>query len=226
MSRGEEKAQTMLNRWVAIEKELILNSKEKRPKDPNYCNNLQDCNKWRNQINKEISNKVNNIQNASLGETAIRQLNDEINKLFEEKNAWEDRIKKLGGKDYKKLLQKSMGSEGYEVPNSGGYRYWGAAKDLPGVRELFMNKPKEVPKKNYMDMYKGIDLEYYGIYDKDLEMGYDEREGSNEGFDKEKDKDDVWREIEKEEKNMESLLYLEYLDKLNKKDLMAVENNK
>lgn len=28
-------------------------------------------------------------------------------------------------------------SSGVELPSSGGYKYFGAAKDLPGVRELF-----------------------------------------------------------------------------------------
>jgi hypothetical protein len=31
----------------------------------------------------------------------LRDLNDEINKLLREKGHWEDRIKELGGQDYK-----------------------------------------------------------------------------------------------------------------------------
>ncbi len=38
---------------------------------------------------------------AGLGEFRIRDLNDEINKLMREKGHWEDRIKTLGGPDYK-----------------------------------------------------------------------------------------------------------------------------
>lgn len=30
--------------------------------------------------------------------------------------------------------------EGKEVPGNRGYKYFGAARDLPGVRELFENK--------------------------------------------------------------------------------------
>ena len=37
---------------------------------------------------------------AGLGETAIRDLNDEINKLFREKSHWERRIVELNGPDY------------------------------------------------------------------------------------------------------------------------------
>ena len=47
-------------------------------------------------------------------------MNDDINKLFKEKSDWEDRIKYLGGEDYKKLTPKNFDSEVYEVSNSGG----------------------------------------------------------------------------------------------------------
>lgn len=168
-SKTEEKAHAMLNRWVAIKKELNSRSKEKRPKYSTECNNLQDCERWRAQVIKEISKKVADIQNASLGEFRIREMNDEINKLFREKMHWEDRIKELGGPDYKKLAPKTYDAEGYEVPNSGGYKYWGAAKDLPGVRELFAIHVPNPPRKNIIDMYKGIDKEYYGEEDEEEE---------------------------------------------------------
>ncbi len=34
------------------------------------------------------------------------------------------------------------------LPGSGGYFYFGAAKDLPGVRELFQKQAPAPPKKN------------------------------------------------------------------------------
>ena len=210
--RNEGKAQTMLNRWISIETQMISQSMGKRPKDINSINNVQICNIWRNQVIKEIAKKVGDIQNASLGEALIRDLNDEINHLFEEKAQWEAKIKKLGGADYKKFEPKTLDAEGYEVPQAGGYRYFGAAKNLPGVAELFVNKPKEIPKRSYMDMYKGIDLEYYGI---DWDENNDEENNKNK------------EEIEKEEKMMESMLYLEYLDKINNKsNLNIFDDNK
>ena len=209
--RNEGKAQTMLNRWISIETQMISNSMGKRPKDINSINNVQVCNIWRNQVIKEIAKKVGDIQNASLGEALIRDLNDEINSLFEEKAQWEAKIKKLGGADYKKFEPKTLDAEGYEVPQAGGYRYFGAAKNLPGVAELFVNKPKEKAKKSYLDMYKGINLEYYGL---------DNLEQENEDEEVEKNKN----EIEKEEKMMESMLYLEYLDKINNRKNLNIFN--
>jgi pre-mRNA-splicing factor ISY1 len=163
--KNEEKAHAMLNRWVAMKKELNSRSKDKRPTLSSECNNLQECERWRNQIIKEITKKVADIQNASLGEYKLRELNDEINKLFREKGHWEERIKELGGPDYKKLAPKTLDSQGYEIPGSGGYKYWGAAKDLPGVRELFAKEIPNAPRKSRTDLYKNVNFEYYGFKD-------------------------------------------------------------
>ena len=167
MARNEEKAHAMLNRWVAMKKDLNSRSKDKRPGYSKECNNLQECERWRQQIIKEITKKVANIQNASLGEYKIRELNDEINKLFREKGHWEDRIKELGGPDHKKLAPKVIDSQGYEIAGTGGYKYWGAAKDLPGVRELFAKEVPNAPRKSRNELYKNINFEYYGFKDED-----------------------------------------------------------
>ncbi len=107
---------------------------------------------------------------AGLGEFKLRDMNDEINKLLREKGHWEDRIKEMGGADYKVLLHfiflflsnactptwhwastettnisyrmqktgpKMLEREGQEAPGNRGYKYFGACKDLPGIRELF-----------------------------------------------------------------------------------------
>ncbi len=86
--------------------------------------------------------KVSDIQNASLGEHRIRDLNDEINKLLRIKAKWEDRIRELGGPDYKTQSNKLIESDGVQLPGADGYKYFGAAKNLPKVRELFQ---KEAP---------------------------------------------------------------------------------
>ena len=39
-----------------------------------------------------------------------------------------------GETDYSKLEAKLFDRDGVELPGSGGYKYFGAAKDLPGVR--------------------------------------------------------------------------------------------
>jgi pre-mRNA-splicing factor ISY1 len=51
------------------------------------------------------------------------------------KHYWENRIRELGG-DVQKGRQ-FYDVEGKELPGAPGYKYYGAAKDLPGIRELF-----------------------------------------------------------------------------------------
>lgn len=64
-----------------------------------------------------------------------------------EKTHWERRIVELGGPDYSKTGPKVTDSQGRAVADTAGrgtgYRYFGAAKNLPGVKELF---EKEAPR--------------------------------------------------------------------------------
>lgn len=58
-------------------------------------------------------------------------------------------------------------AEGREVPGNRGYKYFGAAKDLPGVRELFEQEPPPPPRKSRAELMKDIDADYYGYRDDD-----------------------------------------------------------
>lgn len=92
---------------------------------------------WRGDIVKEISKKVSEIQNGSLGEFKIRDLNDKINELLHEKVTWENQIKNLGGRDFAaENLKTSAAEGGTSIGGAEGYKYFGAAKNLPKVREL------------------------------------------------------------------------------------------
>ncbi len=69
-------------------------------------------------------------------------MNDEINKLFRQKHYWELRIREVGG-DVTKGRQ-FYDIEGKELPGVPGYRYYGAAQELPGIRELFAEKSEQI----------------------------------------------------------------------------------
>ncbi|XP_062073017.1 uncharacterized protein LOC133777445 [Humulus lupulus] len=171
MARNEEKAQSMLNRFITLKAEEKKKPKERRPFLASECRDLAEADKWRQQIMREIGRKVAEIQNEGLGEHRLRDLNDEINKLIREKSHWERRIVELGGPNYAKHSAKMTDLDGniVDVPNPSGrgpgYRYFGAAKKLPGVRELFEKPPELRKRRTRYDIYKRIDASYYGYRD-------------------------------------------------------------
>ena len=68
MARNEEKAQAMLNRFLAGKAEEARGPKEKRPYLATECHDLNEADRWRQQILREIGRKVMEIQNAGLGD--------------------------------------------------------------------------------------------------------------------------------------------------------------
>jgi len=171
MARNEEKAQSMLNRWLVYKQELAGGPKvyKKRPALSADCDNVPDCERFRMQIVKEIGRKIMEIQNESLGEQRLRDLNDNINKLLREKAHWERRIIELGGPNYRKyerIADDALVAEQFPVQGNEQkgyiYKYFGAAKNLPGVKQ---SESKEPQTKKLRSDYKGIDAEYFGYED-------------------------------------------------------------
>ena len=170
-----------VKQWVKMAEgdQGIGRRERKRPYLASLCDHLYDAEKFRRDIVKEISTGIQKIQNAGMGEHAIRDLNDHINKLFREKHQWNKRIIELGGPDYIKLETRQRIEEGDvhlevdedfmedSVKGSGGYRYFGAAKDLPGVKELFMRHAAKVSKRKRGDVYKNVTPDYYGLRDEE-----------------------------------------------------------
>ncbi|RXK36791.1 hypothetical protein M231_05952 [Tremella mesenterica] len=141
MARNSEKAQSMLYRFresQAVELGLQNRVKgERRPRMASSVTSLRQCEMWRADILKEVSRKVSKIQDSTLTDYQVRDLNDEINNLMREKRHWETQIVALGGANYKRGQQAMVDDAGKEVPGTRGYKYFGRAKDLPGVKELF-----------------------------------------------------------------------------------------
>lgn len=154
MARNEEKAQSMLYRFrEAQAAELGLGTRaDRRPRMASACKSLRECERWRGEILREISRKVSKIQDAGLTDYEVRDLNDEINKLLREKRHWENQIVALGGANYRRNVA-MLDDDGKEVPGTKGYKYFGRAKDLPGVRELFQSKKKEEDEENQAQAY-------------------------------------------------------------------------
>ncbi|CAF9937122.1 MAG: NineTeen Complex (NTC) component [Heterodermia speciosa] len=176
MARNSEKAQSMLFRFRASQAAdlgIIDAGRTRRPKLITSITSIPTCEKWRGQVLKEISRKVSKIQEVSLSDFQIRDLNDEINKLMREKHMWEVQIREMGGPNYMRGGGKVYDEAGNEIMGAGkGYRYFGRARELPGVKELFeVKKPKEEKGlESRSDLRMRVDASYYG-YNLDEEDG-------------------------------------------------------
>jgi pre-mRNA-splicing factor ISY1 len=159
----------------AAEAGIIDISRTRRPKLITTITSIPVAEKWRSQVLKEISRKVTKIQDPALSDFQIRDLNDEINKLMREKHMWESQIRTLGGPNYMRG-GRVVDEEGREVPGGGkGYRYFGRARELPGVKELFERQAKPEDEKDKggerrAELRQRVDAGYYG-YNLDEEDG-------------------------------------------------------
>lgn len=68
MARNEEKAQSMLNRWLSYKRGLTPGGRPKgrRPYNPGIVNSVLECEKWRMSLLRDIGRKVMEIQNGIL----------------------------------------------------------------------------------------------------------------------------------------------------------------
>lgn len=85
-------------------------------------------------------------------------MNDEINKLMREKRHWEVQIKSLGGPDHARVGPKMLDQDGKEVPGNRGYKYFGAAKDLPGIIYLDSENFRDIC---FISLFIGNNFQYH-----------------------------------------------------------------
>lgn len=125
-ARNSEKAQSMLFRFRAQQAAslgIVDAGRTRRPRLITEVTSIPTCEKWRGQVLKEISRKVSKIQEQSLSDFQIRDLNDEINKAMREKHMWEVQIRNLGGPNYMRGGGRVYDEDGKEIPGGGkGYR--------------------------------------------------------------------------------------------------------
>ncbi|GAM90694.1 hypothetical protein ANO11243_087390 [Dothideomycetidae sp. 11243] len=146
---------------------ILDTSRTRRPKAISAQEHIPTCERWRGQVLKEISRKITKIQDAALSDFQIRDLNDELNRLFKEKWQWELRIRELGGPNYMRGAARVVDDEGREVPGASGkgYRYFGRARELPGVKELFeaaTKRPRDEEAEEKRQVRARVDAAYYG----------------------------------------------------------------
>jgi len=195
MARNAEKANTMLNKWQALRSQdtaaslgLAHGREQRRPYLASECRALPEAERWRGEVVRDVARKMSEVQNAGLGEARLRDLNDEINKLLREKGHWERQIKALGGPDHARAAAATAGeagaAAGWELPGARGYKYFGAARELPGVKELFADAAAAASgggagaggegadfagfgARRRNDVLRGLTPDYFGFRDED-----------------------------------------------------------
>ena len=196
MARPEEKARSMLNKWIAAKHDAVSGlgrgHHRKRPHIASSVRDLNEADRWRGDVLREIGAKVQEIQNQAMPEARVRELNDEINRLLRVKHQWEKQIKALGGPSYGAVAGGKGGGGGGPQ-----YRYFGAAKRLPGVKELFDKPEPKRARLGRRELVSRADTEYYGFRDEedgvllraereaDIAAGrtpFSEGENASEGF--------------------------------------------
>ncbi|OOQ85687.1 Pre-mRNA-splicing factor isy1 [Penicillium brasilianum] len=175
---------------------IIDLGRTRRPKAITSVDSIPTCERWRGQVLKEISRKVSRIQELSLSDYQIRDLNDEINKLMREKWAWEMQIRNLGGPNYMRGSGRVYDDEGREIPGGGkGYRYFGRARELPGVKEMFeaaARRGRGAPEEEEgTGTGRGGDIATRKVNANYFGYGLDEEDGTLLAYEKQKEKEAV-----------------------------------
>ncbi|ANB11464.1 Isy1p [Sugiyamaella lignohabitans] len=161
----------------AAEMGIIDRSRERRPRDIRSVKTVADCERWRGQVLREISKKITRIHEPALSESLIRDLNDEINKLMREKHVWELQLRDLGGPNYIRFggSSNNVGSDKDVMTSTRGYKYFGRARDLPGVKELFEAQAKQRSAASHETkkepaLPQNLPASYYALEDEDADM--------------------------------------------------------
>ncbi len=123
---------------------------------------------WRMEIVRDLAKMIAEIQNDGMDQHKVRDLNDQINKKMRLKRAWEHRIVELGGPNYLGVHPTQFSDPGIAPDMKGGaYRYYGAAKKLPGVKELLdaavQNESRAA--RSIEQVQRSINVAYYGYLD-------------------------------------------------------------
>ncbi|KAI8903172.1 Isy1-like splicing factor [Gorgonomyces haynaldii] len=144
----------------------ITMNRNRRPVNTQDCKDLSSAERWRDDVGKEIDRKIEKLHTGIL----IRDLNDDVNKRIKEKYNWELRIRELGGPDYIRKVgtaNYSASFGGVTVPGTKGYRYFGKALELPGVKELFEQAQRMQERVTPQELQSRVDADYFGLRDEE-----------------------------------------------------------
>lgn len=140
-------------------------SEELRQPEAGTVENVRSVEYYRKQCVREIGRLMSRINDASLPETRIKILNDQINGLLRKKAQWTQRVLDLGGRV---PLPPGVSLQD-ELAQSHTYRYFGQAKFLPGVKEILVEKAalaeENAKKQSRAELFRRVGPEYFDFDD-------------------------------------------------------------
>ena len=73
MARPEEKANAMMNKWVAMKDagNAPKTQRKRRPYLASECSVLEEAERWRRQLIREVSELISKIQNPEIGRAHV-----------------------------------------------------------------------------------------------------------------------------------------------------------
>ena len=161
MARNSERALLILNRWHTMRHVIQGGETLQIPNDPRSVYKLDLAEAYRNKISRDLITHLIKIQDTSLSEKELVNLNDLINETVSIKNQWSKRIKELGGvyvKYYNPL-------ENDFVIAKDGTHWYGASKFLPRVEIDESHETNEREEVDLATLAKNVNEDYFGAND-------------------------------------------------------------
>lgn len=157
----------MLNRYLREQRGGTTDDRRRRPAIASSCNDVRAATRWRLDVERDIRQRVSEIQNPAVGDERARELNDTINKLLRERGHWDRQVVALGGRATRGLQHDAAFSHG-------GYMYFGAARNLPEVKEVLEKAQAQVEtqvRESVAELRARLDHRYYGVAGDEDEIG-------------------------------------------------------
>ncbi|KAH3676513.1 hypothetical protein WICPIJ_009063 [Wickerhamomyces pijperi] len=193
MSRKSDKSNTILFRLQeqqAAKGGYKDYNSLKRPTNPFKITSIKDLQGFKKVILQDLNDKINRINNASLGlsDYQILELNSDINGLLKQKWNYEKQIRDLNGVGSDRYVNVNKDTALVNSLKINGVRYFGLAKNLEDIQKLkgeidTLKKAKEEEIKRQKDkklflksLTDRINYNYFNDDEQDEELLQQEKE--------------------------------------------------
>ena len=145
---------SQLNRYLKEEENKTDPDKLDQETSPASISEVWSAERYREEICKELTQRIANLHNKSLSRTEVYTLNEKVNLLLQKKQSWEERILELNGPDYgserKSCMLEYLLTDETKInfllkdfDSFEAHYYFGEAIRLPGVQQNIKRRIRE-----------------------------------------------------------------------------------